>query len=246
MTRAEEIRARVIELDADGYSTLAIAAELQIPMARVDRILDDQDAAQGVPHPERVRAPVLEPLGGPAVINSAAAVGGGRDKDKSAPKRRPVGTKPKPPPKPRDRTGPTDRTVPTPRHLIRCGTLPGYNLHRREGTPTCQPCRDVYNAYNIQKYGRKREPIVCGTYRGWKKHHRQNEKPCDECKAAYREKSREWRKTTPQTPEDQSRRTELHQQGMTDRQIAAEVGVARIVIAKWRAYHGLPVNREAS
>lgn len=94
MTRASEIRDQVLALDALGSDTNEIANLLRIPTSRVERILDDHDAAQGVPHPERIMAPVLEPLGGPAVINSAAAVAGGRDRDPTRPKRMSEGGKP--------------------------------------------------------------------------------------------------------------------------------------------------------
>jgi hypothetical protein len=259
MTRATEVRARVLDLDAAGNDPDEIAFHLCIPLTRVERILDDHDAEQGVPHPDHDRAPVLEPLGGPAVITSQAAVGGGRDsvKDPMRPKRQPVG-------KPAKVETASD---------IECGTTSGYYKHRRDKTPTCQPCRDAYNEYNAKRYPRRRPAIECGTYRGWKKHHRAKEQPCDDCRAAYKAKCQEWRSKPPShgTPDGYSahrrakqepceacapfgltrkqksqQRQALWEQGMTDRQIAEEVGVQRSVIEKWRQAHGLPVNREAS
>lgn len=32
-----------------------------------------------------------------------------------------------------------------------CGTVPGYNRHRRHGEETCQACREAANAYNRQR-----------------------------------------------------------------------------------------------
>jgi hypothetical protein len=194
VTLADTIRHQVLTLDANGIPASHIAHALRIPVARVDRILDDHDAEQGVPHPERIVAPVLEPLGGPAVIVSQAAVGGGRDNDPTRPKRQPREQQPR---QPRER----QRKEPQPQHPpkeIECGTLAGYYQHRRNGTPTCTPCKAAYNAYDRQIRPRKtdtpylqRKPVECGTYLGRGRHKLDGTPVCEPCRVAYNEWQRQ-------------------------------------------------------
>jgi hypothetical protein len=42
------------------------------------------------------------------------------------------------------------------RPVAQCGTLSGYNRHRREGTPTCRDCRDIHNARKADNAARRR------------------------------------------------------------------------------------------
>lgn len=178
MTLADTIRHQVLTLDAQGIPASHIAHALRIPVERVDRILDDHDAEQGVPHQQRMSAPVLEPLGGPAVIVSQAAVGGGRDNDPTRPKRQPREQPKTREPKPQQPTG----------QGIECGTVAGYYLHRRADEPTCRACKDAYNETRRKGSERRRsEPIECGTYAGRGKHKRAGEPVCDACRIAYNE-----------------------------------------------------------
>lgn len=171
MTKAEALRILVVDLDAQTKTPDEIAAILGIPVARVDVILDEQDAAQGVPHPERANAPILEPLGGPAVITSQAASTGGKES-----LRKIVGSKPKPPPK----------------EPIECGTYRGRGKHKRAGEPICEPCRLAYNAWQREQYdlngGRIKNPyreIQHGTPAGHRAHLRRGEEPCEACRIAF-------------------------------------------------------------
>jgi hypothetical protein len=207
VTKAEALRVLVADLDEQGMSSDEIAAALKVPVSRVDRILDEQDAAQGVPHPHRDRAPVLEPLGGPAVITSQAAVAGGsRDAVKEAlakqgPKRqaRKEAPKAKPKPaavaKPRPRVG---RMGPALKPIVH-GTANGALMHKRRGETVCEECRVAYNeerrlreqAKRVERGlpavgtpGAKPQPINHGSETGYRNHKRRGETPCDVCHQA--------------------------------------------------------------
>lgn len=165
MTKASTLRTRVLTLDATGMTAAQIAATVGIPVARVDRILDDQDPPHDLPE-----APAIEPL-------------------ERTPKTKGTSLKVRPKPKPKPKAS---RKM-TPASDIRCGTVPGYYRHRRLKEPTCQPCRDAYIADARIKRPRKRPPIECGTYRGYKKHRRAGETPCRPCYDAYNESCRKWK-----------------------------------------------------
>lgn len=272
MTRAADIRARVIALDATGGDAEEIGFYLGIPVARVERILDDHDAAQGVPHPARESAPILEPLGGTAVINSQAAIGGGRDLKPKLPKRQPVAGK-----KPRAVKDGGSRPTGGQWKDIECGTLSGYYRHRRLKEKPCKPCGDAYIAHDREQRPRKRGPIECGTMRGYKRHRNAREKPCADCYEAYNAQRRAERAAlagksihgtadgyamhlrNKQKPCDlcapcgrptraavNEKRTALYRQGRTDREIGDALGIPRAAVTKWRQRQDLAANREVS
>ena len=193
MTKAEALRILVVDLDAQGRTPDEIASILGIPVARVDVILDEHDAAQGVPHPERAHAPVLEPLGGPAVITSQAAATGGREPLRKVVKREP---KPKPPPKPKPEPKAPKPKKPA-REPIECGTYGGRGKHVRAGEPICDPCRLAYNAWQRAKYDQygsrtknSRKEIEHGTPAGYRAHVRRGEESCEPCLTAYTQSKR--------------------------------------------------------
>lgn len=80
------------------------------------------------------------------------------------------------------------------------GTLPGYRQHRKYGEPTCDPCREAFNADKRAWREKKRAdgelpPVACfpprgvrvhGNRRGAQQHRRNNETVCDECKVGER------------------------------------------------------------
>ena len=61
-----------------------------------------------------------------------------------------------------------------------CGTLKGYEKHRRAGEKPCDLCREEWNAYRRRRHARK-QAAPCGTAAGEKRHRRAGEKPCAEC-----------------------------------------------------------------
>lgn len=80
----------------------------------------------------------------------------------------------------------------------KCGTFPGYQQHRRTGTPKCQPCKDANAAYSrdyearlktgqVSKLGQGFNPVACGTYQGYCHHQRHNVPACNPCRQASRE-----------------------------------------------------------
>jgi len=69
----------------------------------------------------------------------------------------------------------------------RCGTLAGYQRHRRHGEPTCFDCREAKRLYEATKRGgrlARRELKPCGTVAAYKRHLYHKEPPCEPCRQA--------------------------------------------------------------
>ena len=180
MTKAEALRTLVIALDADDHTAAEIAAHVGITVTRVEVILDEHDADQGVPHTQWRRAPAIEPL-------------------ERTPKKK--GTPLKVTPQPvmvKKVSGPITPKPPglTP---INHGTSSGARQHRRRGEQPCDECRAAENAQRAAskraKWQRENPgvpypvkppgpPRIHGTTGGWKGHLRRKEQPCDECRRA--------------------------------------------------------------
>ena len=71
-----------------------------------------------------------------------------------------------------------------------CGTISGYQRHRRAGEVVCRACQEAWRDYNRAK--RAAEPSKpkrvskCGTISGYQKHRDLGEPTCDACKEARR------------------------------------------------------------
>lgn len=75
-----------------------------------------------------------------------------------------------------------------------CGTEAGYRRHLKEGTLSCQPCRDRHASYTRAYRERLKtvparvpgfDPSKCGTYAGYARHQRAADPACDACLTAY-------------------------------------------------------------
>lgn len=59
----------------------------------------------------------------------------------------------------------------TPRKEIPCGTIHGYDRHKRLGQDPCDPCREKYNAFKREERRRKRlEQLAAGLAKKKSKH----------------------------------------------------------------------------
>lgn len=66
------------------------------------------------------------------------------------------------------------------------GTVKGWDLHKRRGTPSCEPCRVAHREDMRARYGGRKVPLEpCGTEAAFQRHHRQGEPPCPPCRDAY-------------------------------------------------------------
>lgn len=171
-TRAQEIRTQVDYLDEQGMDIETIARTVGITVARVEQIIDQIEA--GVPlHHEPTEPVVMQYATWPLPEEHLA----------------PKPTKRKPAPKVVVATP----RVPKPRRAVAaCGTVSGYQRHKRLKEKTCEECRLAYNAQR-QEYKAKRRalrppafvPQPCGTRGAYVRHYKRGEKPCQECKDAY-------------------------------------------------------------
>jgi hypothetical protein len=106
------------------------------------------------------------------------------------------------------------------RQASKCGTRPGYQLHRQRGEDACQPCKDANaaadrrlrntgtskaakpKAVKAPKPKRQSKPTAppaprrtaaCGTDSGYRAHRKWGEKACEPCQAAHAEYNRQAR-----------------------------------------------------
>ena len=76
---------------------------------------------------------------------------------------------------------------PEPRGPIQpCGTMGGYQRHRKRLEPTCLPCRKAKAAYDRDRYRERLRDERHGTVAGWRKHRKSGEIPCERCTEARR------------------------------------------------------------
>jgi hypothetical protein len=91
------------------------------------------------------------------------------------------------------------------RGVAACGTPAGYNKHRRDKTPTCDPCREAHRLDMLQRRRAKgiQPPRLAehGTISAYRRHHRHHEEPCDPCREAWNKHNREYQYSTPELAE---------------------------------------------
>ena len=88
------------------------------------------------------------------------------------------------------------RKMPQRGRRAECGSMLAYNQHLREGSETCQPCRDAaaenQRLVRIRRMSGKarsfREfaPDKCGTNAGYSRHRYYRLEACEPCKVAHR------------------------------------------------------------
>lgn len=70
----------------------------------------------------------------------------------------------------------------TSKEASRCGTIYGYRMHIKQGSPVCSMCQS--------KWTRRVQIHRIGTVAGYTKHLRDYKTPCDECKRAWKERKK--------------------------------------------------------
>lgn len=82
------------------------------------------------------------------------------------------------------------------RQASKCGTRPGYQLHRQRGEQACQPCKDANAAADrrLHNTGTTKQAAGvtarCGTAEGYQAHRRWSEAACQPCLDAHRAAAR--------------------------------------------------------
>jgi hypothetical protein len=78
------------------------------------------------------------------------------------------------------------------RHEDVQGTVKGWDLHTRRGTPPCEPCRAAHRDDARARYGGRKQPLAeCGTEAAFQRHVYHGEEPCRPCRDAYNAAQRE-------------------------------------------------------
>lgn len=84
-----------------------------------------------------------------------------------------------------------------------CGTINGYQRHRRHGELACDECKKAAADYERTRYVKvgtstRRKPLAeHGTTARYRMHIKDGEKACEPCRDAWREYRRAWEKTRP-------------------------------------------------
>ncbi len=170
MTLASDIHCRVLDLDAQGEDPEAIATQLGIPVARVDRILESTDVPHNLPEPlePAPKAPKRAPERAPRVLPTdrrftvdlpptrdicGSLTGYWKHRKEREKPCRPCLTAYNEHQGTRERGGPNGR----PQNPIVHGTPAGRQAERRRGLPVCDPCRLAFNADRLARKKAQRE-----------------------------------------------------------------------------------------